>query len=400
MAMILNEDEGDPGMSNLVGVDFKRYKEMFPDNYILLEGSALENSTPGVMMPQTERDTQYKTMNIWFIPENSSLDEKNLIDEAKENKDTLNLKSSVVFMGFNDTNSSTDIRLPVKGVFKYRALNTIWGHFTIMDIESYRQCLGYFSAGDLDVELTGEKKELFSMESENLDNMFSSSPVVVSSNSSSSTIADFSEKKSSVVETVDVDAGAYNLIFVKLKKSGNLDGYVKKINAELTKNNLGVKAVTWKKAAGPIGGMATIIKGALFMFVMFLFIVAVIIIVNTLTMAALERTTEIGMMRAIGARKSFISSMFIGETALLSGFFGGGGILTGIIIVKIIPLLKISTDNDMIQLIYGGDIFTPFLSVGDIMLTVIQLVIVTLITVVYPVKVAKNITPLDAISRD
>ena len=54
---------------------------------------------------------------------------------------------------------------------------------------------------------------------------------------------------------------------------------------------------------------------------------AIIIIVNTLSMAAIERTSEIGMMRAVGARKGFIRLMFLGETAALSAIFGGAGIV-------------------------------------------------------------------------
>jgi putative ABC transport system permease protein len=146
--------------------------------------------------------------------------------------------------------------------------------------------------------------------------------------------------------------------------------------------------------------MAAVIKGALFGFVMLLFVVAIIIIVNTLSMAALERTSEIGMMRAVGARKSFISNMFIAETGMLSFVFGGMGIILGVIVVKIIPLLNITSSNDMVQILYGGNRFTPNLNFNDIILTVIQLTMVTLIAVIYPVKVAKGITPLDAIMRD
>jgi putative ABC transport system permease protein len=133
---------------------------------------------------------------------------------------------------------------------------------------------------------------------------------------------------------------------------------------------------------------------------MFLFFVAIIIIVNTLSMAALERTSEIGMMRAVGAKKGFISNMFVGETAILSGVFGGAGIVTGIIAVKLLTLAHITSDNDMIQLLFGGDTFRPFLSGGDIGVAIFQLAIVTGIAVLYPLKVARGITPLDAISRD
>ncbi len=106
------------------------------------------------------------------------------------------------------------------------------------------------------------------------------------------------------------------------------------------------------------------------------------------------------MMRAVGATRGFISGMFIGETTVLSGIFGGSGIIAGIIVVKISPLFKITTTNDMIQLLYGGDTFSPFLSTGDILMTLLQLAIVTAVTVIYPARVAAAIVPLDAISRD
>jgi hypothetical protein len=54
----------------------------------------------------------------------------------------------------------------------------------------------------------------------------------------------------------------------------------------------------------------------------------------------------------------------------------------------------------MIQLLFGGDTFRPFLSSGDIGVAIFQLAIVTGIAVLYPLKVARSITPLDAISRD
>ena len=51
-------------------------------------------------------------------------------------------------------------------------------------------------------------------------------------------------------------------------------------------------------------------------------------------------------------------------------------------------------------MLYGGDAFRPLLSIVDVVLVVIQLAIVTLIAVIYPIMVASRITPLDAVSRE
>jgi ABC-type lipoprotein release transport system permease subunit len=279
----------------------------------------------------------------------------------------------------------------------------IWGSFPIVDIESYRECLGYFSASGKAVEVKGETKELLAKSGESLDDMFSDDNMIVANaggNTAELAEGSLRVERDTTRRAVDLDAGTFNLVLVRLSSGASLDKTVSDLNKVLIDKKLGVRAVPWSKAIGPIGSMALLIKGSLFVFVMLLFFVAIIIIVNTLSMAAIERTTEIGMMRAIGARKGFIRSMFFGETAMLSAVFGGIGIAAGIVIVNIVAALHFTTDNDMLQLLYGGDSFRPLLSLVDITLVVIQLALVTLIAVIYPIMVASRITPLDAISRE
>jgi ABC-type antimicrobial peptide transport system permease subunit len=146
--------------------------------------------------------------------------------------------------------------------------------------------------------------------------------------------------------------------------------------------------------------MAMMIKGALNLFIMFIFFVAIIVIMNTLSMAALERISEIGMMRAIGARKGFLREMFVYETGLLSFFFGGLGIIVGMIIIYILKTAGISTTNEILQLVYGGDKLNPLFTIGDLILGIVELGIVTGLAVLYPLKVVGKITPLDAITRE
>ena len=58
-------------------------------------------------------------------------------------------------------------------------------------------------------------------------------------------------------------------------------------------------------------------------------LVAAIGIANTMTMAILERTREIGLMKAVGAKNKDILSIFLGEAAGI-GFVGGlGGVILG-----------------------------------------------------------------------
>jgi len=394
LAMVLDESTTAPGYAYLLGVDFDEYRKMFPDNFTVIEGSYPAKGERALLIPTFARDEFYDFYNIWFLPEGGKVVKENLKKEALANLDTLVISTNVVMMGMTSgINTTNDIRFPVKGIVRFNALNQIFGHFCLVDIESYRECLGYFTAADMAAQVPKEEKKLLGLEGSDLDSMFGGESMIVSDVRKAPKIKVVKTNEAKLAED-----GVYNAVFIKLQDGADYSDSLKKLNKALA--GTGVRAVTWNKASGPIGGMALIIKSALFIFVMLLFCVAVIIIVNTLTMAALERASEIGMMRAIGAHKTFIAGMFLGETAVLSAVFGGLGILAGIVAVKVIPLLQITTKNDMLQLLYGGNYFHPLLSLSGIALTALQLLFVTIVAAVYPMKVAVNITPLDAISRD
>lgn len=404
-AMVLNEEGGSPGFTYLIGVDFNRYRKVFPNTMKAVEGKLLSPGEAGVLVPTGARKQMFEVSNIWFVPEGCDTDTSQMFPEAKAVWQNLIAKDNIVFMGMGADNTSTDIRAGVKGIVKYNALNQLWGNFALVDIESYRTCQGYISAQDrATLVLSDDEKQLLDGDETDLDNLFSTDAGETVVNAEHHNALDqpgedaiVSGKKQN---QTDLDVGTYNLVLIRLENHSNLDAKVSIVNKHLKAAGTGVRAVTWKKAIGTIGSMAVLIRMALIMFVGFLFFVAIIIIVNTLSMAALERTSEIGMMRAVGARKGFISTMFFGETALLSFFFGGLGIVAGYLIVKILAICKFTSENDMVQLLYGGDLFHPFLSGWDITISIILLSIVTLIAVIYPMLVARSITPLDAIARE
>ncbi len=422
MAMILNDEDGPSAFVYLLGVDFGRYRKMFPGNMEILEGRFPVEGQTGMLLPLWARKEIRDQTNVWFVPAGApmglGLDTSHMDADARKHRADMRVKNGMVMMGFNEANTATDIRLNVDGVFRYNALNTIFGHFALTDIESYRKCLGYFLASEKNQgKVSGADSALLSMEDGNLDAMFGTDSLVVTDKPAAG-LSGPPVRKSPPREAVsprpqnppagasvkpaamDLDQGAYNLVLLLLKNGVNSDAALAELNARLKQAHASVRAVPWKKALGVVGSMATIIKGALFVFVSLLFVVAVIVIVNTLTMAALERTPELGMMRAIGARKGFIGGMFLAETAMLSALFGGLGIVAGILGVGVLSLLKLTSENDMLQLFFGGDTFHPLLTAGDIVLAGLQLAFVTVAAVTYPLLLARKVGPLDAIGKE
>jgi putative ABC transport system permease protein len=82
------------------------------------------------------------------------------------------------------------------------------------------------------------------------------------------------------------------------------------------------------------GSILGIINGVLILIALISMLVATVNIMNTMYTAVLERTKEIGVMKAIGAKNNEILFIFVFESGLL-GFIGGCfGILVGYLIAK------------------------------------------------------------------
>ncbi len=122
-------------------------------------------------------------------------------------------------------------------------------------------------------------------------------------------------------------------------------------------------------------------------------IVSAIGMFNTMTIALLERTQEIGIMKALGATSADIWSMFLSESVII-GFLGGtGGIIMGVFGGQIfnygINILAGAMGGEKISLF-----FTPFWFIALIMTFS---TIVGLATGFYPAKRAANINCLEAL---
>ncbi len=130
-------------------------------------------------------------------------------------------------------------------------------------------------------------------------------------------------------------------------------------------------------------------------------LVAAIGIANTMAMAILERTREIGLMKAVGATNRDVLSIFLGEAAGI-GFLGGlGGVLAGwlagqgINVIALVYLAQQSANQ-------GG--MPPSVAVSTpAWLPIFALVFATLIGLVsglYPALRAATLVPVQALKYE
>jgi putative ABC transport system permease protein len=113
-------------------------------------------------------------------------------------------------------------------------------------------------------------------------------------------------------------------------------------------------------------------------------------IMNIMLVTVTERTREIGLRKALGARKRDIRIQFLVESSLLSS--GGGliGILLGWAIAMLVGRLATAT----------GSTLNPNIELGSILLATLFSASVGLFFGIYPASRAANLEPVEALRTD
>ncbi len=133
-------------------------------------------------------------------------------------------------------------------------------------------------------------------------------------------------------------------------------------------------------------------------------LVAAIGIANTMTMAILERTREIGLMKAVGATNRQVLGIFLGEAAGI-GFIGGlGGILVGWVVGQIVNVLSLvyMAGQASQPMSPGGQmpllaVYTPPWLLGFALLFAVM---IGLLSGIYPALRAATLIPVQALKYE
>ena len=133
---------------------------------------------------------------------------------------------------------------------------------------------------------------------------------------------------------------------------------------------------------------------------MALFIVLMIItmvgLINTFRMVLIERTREIGTLRAIGMHRGSVRSIFLLEALYLSLFGAAAGILLSFTTTIITGLVRFTADSALGLFLHNGRL--QFItSPGSVIRVVIMLAVMTLIAVYLPARKAAKLKVVDAL---
>ena len=288
----------------------------------------------------------------------------------------------------------------VTAVFEYEIYNEIFGRFVIADPITVRSLLGItevFSSESYD--LSEDATNLFAENNdfEDFDDLFADA-------------SDFDEaliqEESLETETYDAEikteelseSTSWNYVIVRLKEGQNTKRQIKKVSRLFRRKGWPVQVADWRHAAGSTALYLFWMRKIFNIGIIIVLAAGFIIVNNTLVINILDRTREIGTLRAIGAKKRFISLQCMIENLILTITSGILGVIAGNICTHFINKAHIVLNNSFLVQLFGAEAITVHVTGGNVFKLFILVLALALLGWIYPVINALKVSPVDAIS--
>jgi putative ABC transport system permease protein len=162
--------------------------------------------------------------------------------------------------------------------------------------------------------------------------------------------------------------GSAKMVMVKIEDGASLEGTAESIREDLEKvrkrkvgtNESDFSVITAEKIGEITGSIVGVIQFAIMLFAGISILVGGIGITNTMFTSVRDRTREIGIMKAIGAKNSAILKIFLIESGTIGLIGGLGGTALGLFLAKIVesygqahPVFYISASFNPVLIIFG-----------------------------------------------
>lgn len=171
------------------------------------------------------------------------------------------------------------------------------------------------------------------------------------------------------------------------------------IQARSEQDGLGIQAVSWQQASGVVGQLIMVLQGIVTVAIVIVFVVTLVIINNTMVMTTMDRTAEIGTMRAIGAQRGFVVWLFLLETMVLGALAGAVGSGLSLVLVGWLGQVGIPAVEDVLVIMFAGPRLYPSVSALNLVVGMVAVLFISGLSTLYPAALAARVQPVVAMQR-
>jgi len=189
--------------------------------------------------------------------------------------------------------------------------------------------------------------------------------------------------------------GIFHRAIAKLEDNDITDKATPEIRQKLS----GYEVLNWKEIQPDLAMMADFMNQIYSVFMVIILAALAFGIVNTMLMAVLERTRELGMLMAVGMNRRKIFIMIMLESIFLSIVGGFAGMAVSEVVIAItgktgINLMKYSEGMEAFG--YSAHLF-PTIDPQFFITTTILIILTGIISSIYPARKALRLNPVEAI---
>lgn len=398
----------------LFGIDASSYPELF-DNMVLIEGSYLTPGEEGVML-STSRVEELQEAAI------KALEEQGVEFGEEEPEYPIDIGDEIRIVSGLSQGLPRIRTIPLVGVYEMTTISEGVGAelVTYIDAQTLRAIQGLSLGASSDIVLLEEQTELldkfefqdatsFAEDDLFANDIFGDEVISegeaeeIDFDSLDGLLGSPSEDAAGTAskEETAAEAGTtWQYILARVDVARHTDDVVEELNEWFESQAIAAQAGNWEAAAGPFATTADVIRTVFNIAIIIIGVVAIIIIMNTMVISIMERTSEIGTMRALGAHKGFVWRMFMFETVLITSLFGIIGVVAALAIIGIMHLIGIPATNTFLTILFAGPELKPVASALSVVVSLLIVSAVGLLAHLYPVSVALKIQPIKAIQTE
>jgi putative ABC transport system permease protein len=392
------------GFAILFGIDPATYFKAF-DAIKIVEGRALEPGDIGIMISTEQASRLGKRFRA--DPElrrDRALKAAVRADDFEENPLLeVHVGDELILQGFSSGGISA-ARAEVIGIYEPLADSEANSIFVYCDADTVR-LLDDLTLGRDEASLPSEAEAALLSDTDDEDLFGGEEETVAASTDSGSIGATAEEAIAQAGLEVErtptlLDSGAWHFLLARASGEQEAVRAIASLNATFAERGIAAYAQDWKAAAGPFAITIDMIRIVFNAAVIILAVVALIIMMNTLLISVLERTYEIGTMRALGSGRFFVTKMFFAEALTLSTIAGIAGVAIGLSAILILNSLGIPTDNPFFSLLLGGKTLSLSVNPLSIVSSAVLVALVAVFANAYPLAIALRIPPVRAMQSE
>lgn len=308
--------------------------------------------------------------------------------------------------------SSFTIReVPLAGVYRYPVTDEVLRRVALVDVDTARALNGYLYAAGTAATVPDDHADFVGAD---IDDLFATEESFDTADpedtadaiSHDDRLADleqfFARDHTSADATTAPDRmspveGAWNYLLISLDEPAAVRSVRSALRLAGFSEPEGFLVRDWRESVGGTALLVRYLQVMVNIGVLFVAFGSAVIATNAIMLSVLERTSELGTMRALGASRARVAALITVETVLVVSGAALIGIGAGAAAVGVLNASSVTLDNPYLLILFGGDALRA--SVGSVLILqhLLGSIVLGIIATLYPLKKAFSINPARAI---